>query len=280
MKNVLNLLREEGRSFSKGQRAIARYILESYDKAAFMTAAQLAKTVGVSESTVVRFAVELEFEGYPSLQKALQELVMQSFTVANPGTAASEEKDPLTLALEKDMEQLRKTCELADREAFYAAVDAALGAQEIYIVGIGASVAPATYLGYYMEKLLDRVRVITEPSAQALFEQLIKAGHKDLLIGISFPEYASPMGELADYCRSKGMQVVGITDSALSPLGRNSDLLLTAKTEGTSRFASLAAAMSLLQGFLAALANRREAALQNRSAELEWLRNKYQIFGK
>ena len=278
MKNVLTLLREDSR-FSKGQRAIARYFLESYEKAAFMTAAQVAKAVGISESTVVRFAVELEFDGYPALQKALQELVMQRITTAQPAEAPGQ-KDPLSAALEKDMELLRKTGEMTDRAVFSAAVDGILAAEQVYILGIGASAALAAYLGFHLEKLLDRVCVLTEASANALFERLVKAGHKDLLIGISFPEYAPPMGDLADYCRSKGMQVVGITDSALSALGRNSDYVLTAKSENGGFAESLTAPMSLIHGLIAALAGEREAALQARSGELEWVRSKYQIFGK
>lgn len=279
--DILSLLQEKSHTFSKGQRAIARYITECYDKAAFMTASSLGKTVGVSESTVVRFAVELGFDGYPTMQKAMQEMVLNRLTSVQRIEVASNriaEGDILTSVLHADMDKLRRTLEIVSREDFSAAVDVILAARKIVIMGVRSAAPLADFLGYYLSYMFENVKVVTNSGAGEMFEQIVGLGKEDVVIAFSFPRYSSAIAKGSKYCRSTGASVIGITDSRNSPLGEQCDHVLVAKSDMLSLVDSLVAPLSLVNALLVALAARREKELSRTFLELERIWQEYGVY--
>lgn len=281
--DILSVLESRRHTFSKGQRAIAAYISESYDKAAFMTASKLGATVGVSESTVVRFAMELGFDGYPSMQKALQEMVVNRLTSVQRMEVANDRignQDVLTAVIQSDIDKLRQTAENISKEHFTAAVEAILKARRVFIVGVRSTAPLASFLGYYLGQMLDTVHTVTTSGTSAVFEQIISVDERDAVIAFSFPRYSTSTAQGALYCRSKGATVVGITDSALSPLGRSSDHVLLAKSDMISLVDSLTAPLSIANALIVAIAARRERELEKKFSELEHLWEKYNVYEK
>ena len=237
--DILALLQEKAHSFSKGQRLIARYITESYDKAAFMTANRLGKTVGVSESTVVRFAVELGYDGYPSMQKAMQEMVVNRLTSVQRIEVAHDRlanQDIVSMVLQADMDKLHQTKETLNRDEFRNAVNAVLSARNIYILGVRSAATLASFLGYYLNYMFPNVHVITASGASEMFEQIVGVGQEDAVIAFSFPRYSTTTAKGAQYCRSTGATVIGVTDNRLSPLGQNCDHVLLTKSDMVSLY--------------------------------------------
>lgn len=281
--DVLSLLQEKESSFSKGQKRIARYIMEAYDKAAFMTANRLGKTVGVSESTVVRFAVDLGFDGYPSMQKAMQEMVLNRLTSVQRIEVASDrfgDQDVVSMVMHADMEKLRQTSEIVSREEFQAAVNAIIQAKRVYILGV-RSVAPlANFLGYYLNYMFNNVHEITGFSAGEMFEKIVGVNEEDVVIAFSFPRYSSTTTKGAQYCRSAGATVIGVTDSRLSPLGINSDHVLIAKSDMVSLVDSLVAPLSLVNALIVAIAAQKEKELSRTFANLERIWDEYDVYEK
>ena len=246
--DILSVLQERATTFSKGQRAIARYITESYDKAAFMTASKLGRTVGVSESTVVRFAVELGYDGYPTMQKAMQEMVLNRLTSVQRIEVANDrigDQDILSLVLQSDMEQLRKTVSSVDRKDFSAAVNAILDARRIYVLGVRSASALASFLGYYLNLMFEDVHTITASGTGQVLEKLISAGPDDVVIAFSYPRYSTSTVTGASFCHSKGAKIVAMTDSRTSPLGQTSDFVLQTKSDMASLVDSLVAPLSV-----------------------------------
>lgn len=281
--DILTILQEKESSFSKGQKRIARYITESYDKAAFMTANSLGKTVGVSESTVVRFAVDLGFDGYPTMQKAMQEMVLNRLTSVQRIEVANNrlgDQDVVSMVLHSDMEKLRQTGEALDRKEFQAAVNAILKAKRVYILGV-RSVAPlANFLGYYLNYMFNNVHVVSGVGAGEMFEKIVGVNAEDVVIAFSFPRYSSSTTKGAKYCRSTGATVIGITDSALSPLGVNSDHVLTCKSDMVSLVDSLVAPLSIVNALIVAIAAKREKELSRTFANLERIWDEYDVYEK
>ena len=281
--NFLSILQEKEPTFSKGQKRIARYITDSYDKAAFMTANKLGKTVGVSESTVVRFAVDLGFDGYPSMQKAMREMVLNRLTSVQRIEVASNrigDQDVLSTVLHSDMEKLRQTGELISRDAFANAVNAILKAKRVYILGV-RSVAPlANFLGYYLNYMFNNVYVLSGFSQEEMFEKIVGIHPDDAVIAFSFPRYSSSTTKGARYCRSAGATVIGITDSADSPLGLCSDHVLLAKSDMVSLVDSLVAPLSLVNALIVALASRKEKEISQTFANLERIWDEYDVYEK
>lgn len=281
--DILSILQEKESTFSKGQKRIARYITEAYDKAAFMTANRLGKTVGVSESTVVRFAVDLGFDGYPSMQKAMQEMVLNRLTSVQRLEVASDrigDQDVVSMVLHSDMEKLRQTEEMIDREEFRAAVNAILKAKRVYILGV-RSVAPlANFLGYYLNYMFNNVHVISGFSAGEMFEKIVGVNSEDVIVAFSFPRYSASTTKGAKYCRSAGATVIGITDSKLSPLGQCSDHVLVAKSDMVSLVDSLVAPLSLVNALIVSVASRREKELSQTFANLERIWDEYNVYEK
>ena len=281
--DILTILKERENTFSKGQKRIARYITEEYDKAAFMTANRLGKTVGVSESTVVRFAVDLGFDGYPSMQKAMQEMVLNRLTSVQRIEVANDRlgnQDVVSMVLHSDMEKLRQTGETLDREEFSAAVNAVLKAKRVYILGV-RSVAPlANFLGYYLNYMFNNVHVISGVSAGEMFEKIVGVNSEDVVIAFSFPRYSSSTTKGAQYCRSAGATVIGFTDSKLSPLGQCSDHVLIAKSDMVSLVDSLVAPLSIVNALIVAIAAKKEKELSQTFANLERIWDEYDVYEK
>ncbi len=281
--DLFSVLQQKSASFSKGQRLLASYITESYDKAAFMTASKLGKTVGVSESTVVRFAVELGYDGYPRMQKAMQELVLNRLTSVQRMEVANDligNQDVLSAVLQSDADKLRQTAELVDREAFSSAVDAILHAKHIFVLGC-RSVAPlASFLGYYLSFMFPNVHIVTSSGASEMFEKLIDIHADDVVLAFSFPRYSAATAKGAQYCRTTGATVIGFTDSQLSPLGQNSDYVLLAKSDMLSLVDSLVAPLSLINALIVALAAGRGQVLAKNFDALERVWEEYNVYEK
>lgn len=282
-RDILQALQEMAPTFSKGQRAIAKYITESYDKAAFMTASKLGKTVGVSESTVVRFAVELGYDGYPSMQKAMREMVLNRLTsvqrieVANNRFA---DHDVVSTVLQSDIEKLRQTEELIDRNDFSAAVNAILNSKRIYILGIRSTAPLANFLGYYLNYMFRNVHIVTASGTTELYEKIVGVNADDVLVAFSFPRYSSTTIRGAKYCRSAGATVIGLTDSMLSPLAQNSDHVLLAKSDMVSLVDSLVAPLSVINALIVALASKKEKELARTFETLERLWEEHHVYEK
>lgn len=281
--DILALLRTKEPTFSKGQRRIAQYILESYDKAAFMTASRLGKTVGVSESTVVRFAVELGFDGYPTMQKAMQSMVVNRLTSVQRIEVTNDrlgKQDVLSMVLQSDMEKLRQSAETVDRTSFEAAVNAVLDAKRVFILGVRSAAPLASFLGYYLNYMFQNVHIITASGTSEMFEQIVGVNDRDAVIAISFPRYSATTIKAAQYCRSTGATVIALTDTALSPLGQTSDHVLCAKSSMMSLVDSLVAPMSVVNALIVAIAAKKEKELSKTFQELERIWEEYHIYEK
>lgn len=281
--DILSILKTKESTFSKGQRRIAQYILESYDKAAFMTANALGKTVGISESTVVRFAVELGFDGYPSMQKSLQEMVVNRLTAAQRIEVTNDrigDQNVLSMVLQSDMEKLRQTGETVDRAAFEAAVNAVLGAERVYIIGVRSAAPLANFLGYYLNYMFQNVHILTASGASEMFEQIVGVNSKDAVIAFSFPRYSATTLKTAQYCHSTGATVIGVTDTKLSSLGQCSDHVLVAKSDMVSLVDSLVAPLSVINALIVAIAAKKEKELSKTFQELEHVWAEYNVYEK
>lgn len=281
--DILAILQAKAPTFSKGQRLIARYITESYDKAAFMTANRLGKTVGVSESTVVRFAVDLGFDGYPSMQKAMQEMVLNRLTSVQRIEVANDRignQDVVSMVLQSDMEKLRRTGETLDREEFRAAVKAILGAKRVFILGVRSAAPLANFLGYYLNYMFNNVHIVTTSGTGEMFEKIVGVNSDDVVIAFSFPRYSTSTVKGAQYCRSTGATVIGLTDTKLSPLGQNSDHVLVTKSDMVSLVDSLVAPLSVVNALVVAIAAQREEELSKRFNSLERIWEEYNVYEK
>ena len=277
------ILKAKEAEFSKGQRLIARYIMDSYDKAAFMTANKLGKTVGVSESTVVRFAVELGFDGYPSMQKAMRDMVMNRLTSVQRIEVASDrmaDQDVLSTVLQSDIDKLRRTAETVSREEFEAAVEAVLGAKRVYIIGVRSTAPLANFLGYYLNYMFNNVHIVTASGTSEMFEKIVGVNAKDVVIAFSFPRYSSATVKAAQYCRSTGANVIAITDKAESPLGQTADHVICAKSDMVSLVDSLVAPLSVVNALIVAIAGKREKELHRTFETLEHIWDQYHVYEK
>lgn len=281
--DILTVLQQNAHSFSKGQRMLANYITESYDKAAFMTASRLGKTVGVSESTVVRFAMELGYDGYPSMQKAMQDMVLNRLTSVQRIEVANDrigDQDILTTVLQADADKLRQTAELVSRDDFSAAVSAIKKAKRIYILGARSAAPLASFLGYYLNFMFDDVRIITASGASEVFEKLVALDSDDVVVAFSFPRYSAATVKGAQYCRSAGATVIGVTDSRLSPLGQHSDHVLVAKSDMVSLVDSIVAPLSVINALIVALTSGQEQKLAKTFDALEQVWAEYNVYEK
>lgn len=281
--DIFSLLESKMPSFSKGQRLIAKYVTEAYDKAAFMTASRLGKVVGVSESTVVRFAVELGYDGYPSMQKAMQKMVLNRLTSVQRMGVANDRignQDILSMVLQSDSEKLRQTADLVDRGDFRASVSAILNAKNIYILGVRSAAALANFMGYYLNFMFSNVHTVTSSSESEMFEKLVNVCAEDVVIAFSFPRYSALIAKGAKYCQKNGVTVIAFTDSKLSPLGQASDYALLAKSDMVSLVDSLVAPMSVVNALLVALASEKEQTLSKTFDALEQIWEEYNVYEK
>lgn len=265
---------------SKGQKLIAEYILKHYDKAAFMTASKLGVTVGVSESTVVRFANELGYSGYPKLQMGLQELIKNKLTSVQRIEMSSDlitEENVLKSVLKADMENIRATLEKLNPNTFDEIVKAIFRAKRIYIVGFRSSQALADFLSFYLGLVLDNVRQVS-PGVSDIFEQLLKLGQEDLVIGIGFPRYSSRTVEALKFAKSKNAEVVAITDSLLSPLASNADYTLITQSNMASFVDSLVAPLSVINALIVAVGIREKERISETFSNLEKIWEEHNVY--
>ena len=281
--DILTNIHNKLTTFSKGQRRIATYILESYDKAAFLTAGALGKITQVSESTVVRFAAELGYDGYPAMQRALQEMVLNRLTSVQRIEVTDErlgEQDVVSTILQADMDRLRHTNEHLDREAFSGAVEALLQARCIYVLGVRSSAALASSLSYYLHYMFENVRLITTPSTSEVFEQLVRISPQDAVIGISFPRYSKRTLSAMKYARDRGARVIALTDSQLSPLARVADHVLLARSDMASFVDSLVAPLSVINALIVAVGMSRRDEIEQTFNKLEHIWEEYDVYEK
>lgn len=283
MNDLINKIQSELPGFSKGQKQIARYILEHYDKAAFMTASRLGMTVGVSESTVVRFATELGYDGYPHLQRALQEMIRNKLTSVQRMEVSSDRmggRDVLQTVLHADMDMIRQTLDELDRDAFQGAVDALIGAKRIYILGVRSSSALSNFLGFYFNLLFENVRLVHTNSVSEIFEQVLRVGPGDVVFGVSFPRYSKRTLSAMQYARDRGARVIALTDSRLSPLARVADHLLLARSDMASFVDSLVAPLSVVNALIAAVGMSRRDEIEQTFNKLERIWEEYDVYEK
>ena len=281
--DILAVIQENMGSFSKGQKRIAHFILESYDKAAFMTASRLGRTVNVSESTVVRFAAELGYDGYPSMQKSLQKMIRNRLTSVQRMEVANDrlgDQDVLTSVLQSDQEKLRLTLEESDRESFEQAVDAILGAKKIYILGVRSASAISRFLAFYFNLIFDNVCEVSASTVSEVFEQILRAGEGDVLIGVSFPRYSSRTVKAMHYSRERGATVIAITDSEASPMAEAAHITLKARSDMASFVDSLAAPLSLVTALIVAVSRKRSQDVARTFQQLEQIWDEYDVYEK
>ena len=268
-------------SFSKGQRRIAGFIEEHYDEAAFMTAAKLGEIVGVSESTVVRFATEIGYSGYPSLQKAMQEMIRDKLTSIQRievTTGRIGDKDVLDSVLNQDIDKIKRTIEEISREDFERAVDAIINAEHIYIFGVKSASYIASFFGYYLDLMFGNVIMLNTTSKTTNYEKLFRITDKDVMIGISFPRYSTMAVDAMNFAQERGTHVVAITDSMVSPLVSSADSILIARSDIASIVDSLVAPLSLINALIVAMVIKRKDEVKKTFSELEQVWHDHSIY--
>ena len=278
--DVIKVIQNNFSKLSKGQKLIAEFIMDNYDKAAFMTAATLGATVGVSESTVVRFANTLGYDGYRELQKELQELIKNKLTTVQRISLSKDFTDyenSLKQVIKKDMGNIEKTLNEIDYHTFQKAVEITLEAENVYVLGLRSSSFLAGYLGFYLKFLLDSVSIVTS-GPNDVFEQLLKAKDNDVIIGISYPRYSKRTLDALDYGKGKGCKVVGITDSLISPAAQYSDVTLIASSNMLSFVDSLVAPMSLINAFIVAIGIEKRDDITTYFEDLENIWKKHGVY--
>ena len=282
-KDILSVIQTNMSTFSKGQKLIAGFILESYDKAAFMTASRLGKTVNVSESTVVRFAAELGYDGYPAMQKALQEMIRSKLTSIQRIEVSNDRignQDILSMVMQSDMDKIHMTLEETNREDFDRAVSAIEDARHIYILGVRSAAAIATFLGFYFNLIFDNVVMITANTPSEVFESLLRVGEEDVIIGVSFPRYSSRAVQAVSFARDRGATTIAITDSEASPLAQISQYTLKARSDMASFVDSLVAPLSLVNALLVEVSRKKNEDLSKTFQTLEKIWEEYGVYEK
>ena len=282
-KDLAALIESEMPNLSKGKKRIAQTILSDYDKVAYMTAAKLSEMVGVSESTVVRFAIDLGFDGYPEFQHAVQELVRAKLT-PNQRIRIAEERlggaNPIENVMMSDAEKIKYTMHSIDRAAFTAAVDAIVSAENVYIFGVRSSAFLAGFFNFNLGMIQDNVRLVQPTSSSEVFEQILGIGPRDVLIAISFPRYSGKIVNALKYARSREATVIALTDSVQSPLAEHANCLLTAQSDMASFVDSLVAPLSIIDALLVAVTQRRGEEVRERFDRLERVWDEYDVYAK
>lgn len=279
--NLLQRIEVKKKDFSKGQKRLAAYIMEDYGRASVLTAQKLGEESGVSESTVVRFAYQLEYDGYPELQKALKVLVKtKSSSVDRLKLIAklSEKEDLLTSILQKDAERIRTSLALLDTSEFEKAVDMMDHAEHIYILGTKSSSFLAGLFGYYLNIFMDQVKVIESNNVLDTMEQLNRIKEGDVFIGISFPRYSKRTNQAFEFARRHGANTIAISDHPRAPLMTYADCKLAVKSDVLGIVDSLVAAQSLINSLIIALSIKRKDDVEQRLDKLEKLWNEYDVY--
>ena len=281
--DLLEQIRARLPQFSKAQKRIAHYILEHYEKAAFMTAARIGSTIGVSESTVVRFAAEVGCDGYPQLQKALQEIIRNRLTSVQRMEITSDQIDRgnvISKVLSMDIERIKHTMEELDTQSFDLAVQKIIHARRIYIIGVRSAASLASFLQFYFNHIFDSVILINTSSTSEMFEQLFRISDQDVLISISFPRYSQRTLKAAKYAREKGADVIALTDSISSPLYSVANISLLARSDMASFVDSLVAPLSVLNALAVAVGLEKQDEIRQTYAQLERIWDQYDVYEK
>ena len=281
--NILHTIEERMSGLSKGQRRIASYILENCDLAAFMTAGRLGRTVAVSESTVVRFASELGFDGYPGMQKALQEVVRSKLTSIQRIKASNDQlsgQDIFSSVLHMEVENIRKAAGSMRQEDFDTVVDKVLRARHIYIIGVRSSSFLAGYMNFYFNKLFGNVTMVQSSVAGAIYEQLMRVGQGDILVCICYPRYSKEAISAAKFAVARGAEVIAITDSPHSPLYALAASSLCVENEMISFVDSMVAPMCVVNALILTLSHRMGTDLSDTFAELEKIWEQFGVYNK
>lgn len=281
--DVIGYINEHMADFSKRQRALGEYIAKHYDKAAYMTAAQLGRNAGVSESTVVRFAAEIGFDGYQSLQKNLRETMRNQLnSLQRMELAANKiaDGDILSAVLKSDIEKIISTLNEIDKEQFDGAVETLLNAENIYITGVRSAAALASFTGFYFNLLFDNVRLINSTGADDIFEQLFRVGKNDAVLGMSFPRYSRNTVAALRYAAGCGASVIGITDNKKSPIVKFSKYCLIARSDMDSFVDSLVAPLSVVNALIVAVGMRKKKETVDTFKKMETIWAEYEVYDK
>lgn len=279
--DLSNRINEAYSSLSKGQKLLASYITDNYDKAVFLTAAKLGEVVGVSESTVVRFATHLGYKGYPDFQRALEELVrnkLNSVQRMEVTYGRISQSEILESVLQSDAERIKETLGIIDGNAFEMAVDTILHAEKIYIVGIRSCAPLASFLAFYLNMMFEDVRLLSTNSSSELFEQMVRIGKKDVIIGISFPRYSMRTLKAMEFANNRSAKVITITDSVHSPMNLYSSCNLIAKSDMASIVDSLVAPLSVINALIVALCMKKQGEVVQTLEMLEDIWDEYQVY--
>ena len=279
--DLLNRINKNYSKMSKGQKLLATYITDNYDKAVFLTAAKMGDIVGVSESTVVRFAMSLGYQGYPEFQKALEELVrnkLNSVQRMEVTYGRISQSAILETVLQSDADKLKTTLEKIDHSAFELAVDTILNARNIYIVGIRSCAPLASFLSFYLTLMFDNVRLLHTNSSSEIFEQMVRIGEEDVIIGISFPRYSMRTLKALEFANNRSAKVITITDSIHSPMNLYSSCNLIADSDMASIVDSLVAPLSVINALIVALCMRKQKEVAKTLTTLEEIWDEYQVY--
>ena len=285
VKNSTNELQmrieEKYRDLSKGQKRVAEYVLDNYDKAVFLTAARLGEVVGVSESTVVRFATQLGYKGYPEFQKALEELVrnrLNSIQRMKVTYGRISQSQILETVLQSDIEKIKQTLNGIDHSAFNQAIDTILNARKIYVLGIRSCAPLAAFMSFYLNLLCDNVIAVNTNSSSEIFEQLIRIGEEDVIIGISFPRYSQRTLKALEFASKRKAKIITLTDSAHSPINIYSSCNLIARSDMASIVDSLVAPLSVVNALIVALCMKKQEEVIGTLETLEQIWGEYQVY--
>lgn len=279
--DVISRIDTAYQTMSKGHKAIARYVFDHYDKAAFMNVSRLAEVTGVSEATVVRFSTELGYEKYQQFQHAVWEYAKSRLTSLQRmdiGCERMERTDILNSVLNSDIDKIRSTLAAVDEDEFNRVVETIAKARRIYIIGLRSAASLASFLGYYLNLIFDDVRVVNSVSASEIFEQLYRTGEQDVVIGISFPRYSNRTVNALKYAKSKNSTVIGVTDGAMSPINATADFCLHARSDMESFVDSLVAPFSLMNALIVALGARKKDQVYQNLENLETIWKEYQVY--
>ena len=278
---LLRRIEEQYKELSKGQKRLADYIVQNYDKAVFLTAARLGKVVGVSESTVVRFATQLGYKGYPGFQRALEELVrhkLNSIQRMEVTYGRISQSEILESVLQSDIEKIKMTIGSLDQKAFEEAVDTIVKARKIYIIGIRSCAPLANFLSYYLNLIFEHITLVHTNSSSEIFEQMIRIGEEDVVIGISFPRYSMRTLKALEFASNRKAKVITLTDSVHSPMTIYSSCNLIARSDMASIVDSLVAPLSVINALVVALCMKKQKEVVKTLETLEEIWDEYQVY--
>jgi len=279
--DLLNRINKKYSTMSKGQKHLATYITDNYDKAVFLTAAKMGEIVGVSESTVVRFAMSLGYKGYPEFQKALEELVRHKLHTSHRMEVTYgriNQSEVLETVLKSDADKLKTTLEKIDHSAFELAVETILNARNIYVIGIRSCAPLANFLSFYLTMMFDNVRLLHTNSSSEIFEQMLRIGEEDVIIGISFPRYSMRTLKALEFANNRSAKVITITDSIHSPMNLYSSCNLVADSDMASIVDSLVAPLSVINALIVALCMKKQKEVAKTLTSLEEIWDEYQVY--